>query len=246
MPTYQSEPVIARTLDHLTESLQVADLELGRLIIVDNESDDGTIDTIESVSEEYGWETDVTRRESSLPAAREMVIANVETEWFLFLDDDVRIAPDYLETQLECIAPRVGAVQGRKASNTETPHQWVRRRVNRGGTHATLLRRQAVSDLDLPDDLVVLEDEFIRQHVTEQGYLWLFDHQAEFDHESMERHSIDWQQGYLAGKYDLLPGYVLLMAIGEAMVSDKRLLPRVERLFGWAGGRVVGRRCRER
>ena len=45
-----------------------------------------------------------------------VVIKEVNEDWFLSLDDDVRVGPQYLASQINCIAPLVGAVQGKKVS----------------------------------------------------------------------------------------------------------------------------------
>lgn len=239
MPTLNSSSVIKATLEKLADSTKSADVDVNRLILIDGNSEDGTIDVTRAIAQEKGWELDLTCGDYNLPKARELAIQRVETEWFLFLDDDVRIDKGYMNQQLSCIASRVGAVQGRKASNEEEPWEWMRRRVIRGGTHATLIRTKAVQAINIPVEIEVLEDEYIRREVESNGFLWVFNHQALFEHEDVGRHNVGWKQGYIGGRYGLLPVHAHILAIGEATITGKPLLPRVIRSIGWTTGRMA-------
>src|SRR6056297_1473509 len=127
MPTYNSAGVLEGALRALASSSETSNVPITRLLIVDNESEDGTEDVATTCAEEYGWELRFVSRPTTLPEAREIAIANVESEWFLFHDDDVRVSSDYLQRLRDTISPAVGAVQGRKSSRTEQNSDWVRR-----------------------------------------------------------------------------------------------------------------------
>lgn len=236
MPTWNSEPVLGGTLERLAASAEGSDVEVGRLLLVDNESEDETVAIADRATTEHDWEFDATVTECSLPEARMEAIDRVETDWFLFLDDDVRVSEDYLSTLFGVTAPLVGGVQGRKHSRTEHPSDWVRRRARRGGTHATLLRHEAVEGVQFPADLVVLEDEYLRRHVDGEGYVWVFDHLAEFDHATQDRHPIGWQEGYLGGKYGLSAFHDVLLNVPFAAATGRDPRPHLERATGWVAG----------
>lgn len=239
MPTKDSADLLPECFDALEAALDRVPVSVGTIRIADAMSADDTVAVARSQAAERGWAVDVEEDESlTLPRARVRLIDEVRTPWFVFLDDDVRIEPDYLERLLAAIAPDVGGVQGRKASRGEHPTDWVRRRARRGGTHATVIRRDAVDDLSIPDDVVVLEDEYIRRHVEQSGYLWSFHHAARFRHDSQHRHPIGWTEGKVAGKYGLKPFHEVALNMLYAAVTGRSPVPHVARSVGWIAGRV--------
>lgn len=236
MPTKESAGVLGRTLDTLANSKDHADIEIARLVVIDDQSEDNTREIAREKAAEYGWELDLVAKSLSLPLAREVGIKRVQSEWFLFLDDDVRLAETYLREQMRTIAPAIGAIQGRKAGRDGENTDWVRRRARRGGTHATLIRHKAVVGVSFPDDLHVLEDEYLRRRVEDRGYLWVFHHGARFEHINVGRHPIGWQEGYLAGKYGLKPFSELALNVPFAVLTGRNPLPHLKRAAGWMGG----------
>ena len=233
IPTWKSEKVLAKTLDNLYYSIKKSTSELGHLIIVDNNSDDNTIAIARSKEKEYNWNVNIIQVSSSLPEAREIAINSACEDWFLFLDDDVRVDDKYIQNVSQAVAPKIGAIQGRKSSKINgksdelvsdkpsTNTDWVRKRAFRGGTHATLVRKDAVKNVNFPPDLEVWEDEYLRRHIESQGYLWVFNHQAIFNHENQERHPPGWKSGYLQAKYDLRPFWHVLLNIPYAILTGK-------------------------
>jgi glycosyltransferase involved in cell wall biosynthesis len=236
MPTYNSADVLAGTLDTLADSESASAVEIARLVLVDNESTDGTPVIARKKANQAGWDLTVVSKQCSLSRAREMAIAEIDTEWFLFLDDDVRVHEMYLTDLTNAAAPLVGGVQGRKRSRSEPPSKWVRRRARRGGTHATLIRRAAIEGVSIPSDLNILEDEYIRRHVEKGGFLWVFNHQARFRHANQDRHPIGWEEGFLAGKYDLKPFYEVALNVPFSVVRRRNPLPHIKRSAGWLAG----------
>ena len=236
MPTWNSGEVLEETLDRLAVSISFPDVAINRLIVVDNLSEDETVAIARSKAREYGWEVVINQEKSLLPKARELAIQMVRAPWFLFLDDDVRLSEEYLSQLVGCIAPSIGAVQGRKLSSTEKPWEWAQRRVYRGGTHATLIRTDALRGISIPQGVKVLEDEYIRRYIESSEYLWIFNHQARFDHDSMERHPMGWEQGYIAGRYELMPFHSIILLIGDAIVSMRNPSDRLVLLFGYLYG----------
>jgi glycosyltransferase involved in cell wall biosynthesis len=241
IPTKDSSDVLDGTLTHLAVAADAAPVTINRLVIVDDESDDRTVPIAVEHADAAGWDIDAIVEPTSLPEARNRAIDEVETEWFLFLDDDVRLSETYLETLLEARAPLIGAIQGRKVSRTEAPSDWVHRRSRRGGTHATLIRRDAVGDTRIPEDLDILHDEYCRHIVERSGYLWVFNHQARFDHANQDRHPIGWREGYEGGQYGLSQFHDLALNVPFAAVTGRNPLPHAKRAAGWIAGRLGGR-----
>lgn len=242
IPTHESGSVLDETLKRLARAERASSVAVSRLIVVDDESDDDTRAIGRAAAAANGWEPVVMSRPSTLPQAREIAIEHVETEWFLFLDDDVRLSETYLADAAEAVAPAVGAVQGRKTTSASRNTDWVRRRARRGGTHATLLRREAIEGMLYPDDLLVLEDEYTRRYVEDNGFLWIFNHQARFDHASQERHPIGWQEGYLGGKYGLSQFHTVALNVPFSLTEGRSPIPHAKRALGWIAGRA-GRRA---
>jgi glycosyltransferase involved in cell wall biosynthesis len=236
MPTWNSGQVLSGTLDRLASSASSAGVTVDRLILIDNLSDDGTAKIARSKAAENEWNPLIKQQKCSLPQARQIAAQLVQSSWFLFLDDDVRVSREYLKQLLQCVAPAIGAVQGRKSSSTEKPWEWWHRRVYRGGTHATLVRTDALRGLSIPEGVKVLEDEYIRRYIESSGYIWVFNHQARFTHDSMKRHPVGWEQGFVAGKYDLMPFHSILLMIGSAVVTLKNPFNRLVLMIGYIFG----------
>ncbi len=239
MPTHRSEPVIGETLDCLSRAERESAIEIEQLVLVDDNSADGTLAVAHDRSEEHGWTLTEIVAETSLPEARKRAIRAVTADWFLFLDDDVRLTEHYLDHMLDAVAPLVGGIQGRKVSRTENPSDWVQRRSRRAGTHATLLRRDAVEGVSFPPDLHVLEDEYLRRYVESRGNVWVFNHRARFEHANQERHPIGWQEGYLGGKYDLSRFQDVALNVPFAALTGRNPLPHARRATGWLAGRLA-------
>lgn len=240
MPTLNSESVIVDCLEHLRDAVTVSRFEPGVLRVSDGGSKDDTIEDIERWCDLNEWEVSVQKTYKELPKAREELIGRVRSDWFLFLDDDVRLDEGYLIDLGEWIdSDGVGAVHGRKANGYDgDATAWKKMRTRRGATHATLMRTDAVKHATIPDDLTVLEDEYLRQVVEERGYNWVFDHRAIIRHECQNRHPKSLNEGYLAGKYDLMPGHYFALNVPYAVVDGRSPWPDLKRASGWAMGRV--------
>lgn len=249
IPTLNSEKVIEGALSSVRRAETDCDVTVGTLRIVDSKSTDRTVSIAESLAEKYGWSLDLQIHDLNLPGAREELISRVETEWFLFLDDDVRLPANYFDVMHDCIAPKIGGIQGRNASKLKndsdvrgisdipaSPTDWVRKRAFRGGTHATFIRTIAARSVEFPPDLVVWEDEYLRRQVESQGYLWIFNHQAIFEHEIQERHKPGWNSGYLQAKYRLRPFWHVVLNLPYALLTGKSPIGYIMMIFGYIQG----------
>lgn len=245
MPTWNSADVLAGTLEKLAVSAANSPIEINTLIIVDNDSGDNSLEIARNKAENHSWDTILISDEIPLQTARKRAINNTTTEWFLFLDDDVRVSDGYLTVLYNSIAPTVGGIQGKKGEGCELDGQpdgsnsrWVRWRSHRAGTHASLIRKSAINSIEFPNDLTMLEDEYIRQHIENNGYLWLFNHQALFTHENQERHPTGWREGYLAGKYGLVSFCKYARKIPIAIITKRNPYPEIMRTSGLAVGYI--------
>lgn len=241
MPTQESAAVIGDALESIHQADARAGIEIAQLVVIDDESEDDTRTVANEYAERYGWRATIESAPTDLPAARERGIAAVDADWFVFLDDDVRVEPDYLERVLEVANPGVGAVQGRKLSRSESPTDWVRRRARRGGTHATLLRHEAVADVEIPEDVIVLEDEYLRRQVEQRGWLWVFHPHARFEHDDQGRHPIGWTEGWVAGRYQLAPFHQYALNVPFSLATGRNPWPHAKRAAGWLAGRLQRR-----
>lgn len=239
MPTYNSGTVIVETINRLADAIGRASIDVNRVVAVDNESTDRTKNRLRESVSKHDWDLLLHSKPTSLPKAREVAVDLVETDWFLFLDDDVRLKEPYFEAVREWTdCARVGAIQGRKESRNDHPADWVRRRVRRGGTHATLFRTAAVSGVSIPADIKVLEDEFLRRVVESRNYRWVLDPMAEFSHEVQDRHPIGWTEGYVGGKYALSQAHTVALNVPFAALTGRNPLPHTKRFAGWIAGRL--------
>jgi glycosyltransferase involved in cell wall biosynthesis len=246
MPTFESAAVIDETLEQLATAAADTDIDIDRLVVIDNMSDDGTHACLQRAADDHDWTLAFERKPLSLPAARERAIDAVSTDWFLFLDDDVRLSPSYFEPVTEWTGcARVGAIQGRKQSRQNHPADWIRRRVRRGGTHATLLRTDAVRGVSIPADVAVLEDEFLRRCVESNGYRWVLEPEAVFEHDCQDRHPIGWTEGYVGGKYGLSQPQTVGLNVPFAAATGRNPLPHAKRLAGWVAGRLSRRNAKK-
>lgn len=239
IPTRESAGVIGPTMRHLRQAANNSSAIINCVRVEDASPTDETVTRIRDQAEALGLQVDAVQASRSLPAARERLIDRTETDWFLFLDDDVRVGEDYLRTLLSWTgSPRVGAVQGRKLSRDEHPTDWHRRRGRRGGTHATLIRTAAARGVSIPADVEVLEDEYLRRCIESEDYQWIQDAGARFEHDCQNRHPIGWTEGRVAGTYRLAPFHQLALNVPFSLASGRNPVPHAKRAAGWLAGRL--------
>lgn len=209
MPSYGvAADTLRTTLRRLSGSLAASPVGINRLVVDYRPTTEDTTPTIcNEWGEREGVVVDIHYGQRSLPESRVYLCERIDTDWFLFLDDDVWLRDGTLTTLINSRSPAVGAVQVRKARHEHDDNaDWSKWRNVRGTTFATLIRTACVADVTIPDEITQLEDEYLRQHIeNEHDKLWLFQHQAVIDHDNQGRHEINYQEGELAAKYGLLP-----------------------------------------
>jgi len=164
--------------------------------------------------------------------ARQELMERVDTDWFAFVDDDVKLRPDWWSTITDMINSDVGGVEGlwsylagdkrvddytramTRLARLLHQESW-RDRIDRAFTGDTLVRTEAVKDIRIPN-IPVWEDEYIRRWVEKNGFTWLRTPSVVCDH--LRRYNL--KPSYNVGKY----GYYL------GKVSVRTQLKRVAQL----------------
>lgn len=236
IPTRNSEGVLENTLNRLAAAERNSDAEIGTVLIEDAEFNS---QSRLSAIDHHGLTLEIRASGRNLASARQALIRRVETEWVLFLDDDVRIPDTYLSDLIQWTEPeRVGAVHGRThTQNTHTPTR-LSQQSDRGTAHATLVRRAAVEQVTFPPDLTLFTGPFLRRYVESQQYKWILDHQAEFTHPPRNRHSPSWLEGELAGVYDFATFPQIANSVFRAVSLSQNPIPHTLRALGWIAGRL--------
>lgn len=223
------EPCLPECLESMAREIPI-----NRLIVIDGYSDDGTVECIRKFCEEREIGLELIQTEAPLSKARQKGIEKVNTEWFLFLDSDVILKENYFDKLKEHIGEEeVGAVQGRKQQTLEESseeycpedQEWIRRRSYRGGTHATLIRKEAVEGIKIPKDLRTWEDEYIRRYIegdldqSDKDYKWVFEPNAIFHPDQSDSFEKTEYEGRIFARYDFKPAY---RVIGRALKTRRK------------------------
>jgi glycosyltransferase involved in cell wall biosynthesis len=174
MLTKNSEHLLERCVDSIYENVPVKNL-----IVVDGFSTDSTLKIFDEENRRRG-NVKILKVNGSRARAREKGIAQVTSDWFLFADSDVILSKDWYEKALGSVKSDVGAVWG--VNIDVIPNLQDRRFLQiqqliagqcftlRGGTHDTLIRRDIVKDIKIPERLHTYEDAFIMNWIKDKGY----------------------------------------------------------------------------
>jgi len=169
--------------DVLNSTLQIP---YKAIILVDNSSD-STPDYFRRFCEEHGKELVLIRGGRTRGEARQIAIDtflnNFSEKWLMFVDDDVVLNPGWWsEAEPYTREPRVGIIWGLNYDSSPERLRYLRllgvdyvrylvqEFFHRGGTHDTLLRREAIEDIRIPPELHWYEDGYILRHVLNKGY----------------------------------------------------------------------------
>jgi glycosyltransferase involved in cell wall biosynthesis len=170
--TKNSEKVLEKCLESVYQNVPV-----GQLIAVDGCSTDRTLDILNQFNEKHHNVTVVHDR-GTRATARQKGIRQVSTEWFMFVDSDVVLCKNWYQQAMKYIDKNVGAVWGIEVWSTIQNQatlklfMWITRKIFelRGGTHDTLIRTNLVADIEIPKNLHVFEDAYIKNWITKKGY----------------------------------------------------------------------------
>jgi len=170
--TKNSEKFLEKCLKSVYQNVPV-----GQLIAVDGYSTDRTLDMLKQFNEKYG-NVKVFHDRGTRATARQKGIRQVSTEWFMFVDSDVVLCRNWHQKAVKYIDKNVGSVWGVEIWSTIQNQAalklflWLTRKIFevRGGTHDTLIRTNLVADIEIPKNLHVFEDAYIKDWITKKGY----------------------------------------------------------------------------
>ncbi len=152
--------------------------------------------------------------------ARQELMERVDTDWFAFVDDDVKLRSNWWSTVTGMINDNVGGIEGlwsylagdkrvddytramARLSKLLRQESW-RDRIDRAFTGDTLVRTEAVKNIRMPN-IPVWEDEYIRRWVENNGFRWLRTPHVICDH--LRRYNL--KPSYNVGKYGYYLGKV--------------------------------------
>ncbi len=174
-------------LDKCLESIY-ENVPIENLIVVDGYSTDDTMKIVDKTNVKYGNVT-VLKLNGSRARAREAGIRQVETDWFMFVDSDVILSRNWFEKAQRSIQDNVGAVWGVNIDvipNVSKDRRFIRMQsliarqcfYLRGGMHDTLIRKDLVKGIRIPDQLHTYEDAFIIDWIKRKGYEAVIDDEA--------------------------------------------------------------------
>ncbi len=170
--TKNSDRVLKRCLESIYLNMPV-----GQLIVVDGYSTDKTVDILIDFDKKYNNVKIIFDR-GTRATARQKGISHVKTDWFLFVDSDAVLCRDWYSKAVKYVNDGVGAVWGIEVWSTITNPSTLKmflvitRKIFdiRGGTHDTLIRTAAISDIKIPANRHVFEDAYIKDWITKKGY----------------------------------------------------------------------------
>lgn len=161
-------------------------LPVGRLIVVDGGSTDGTLELVKK----YPNAVVIDDKNGNRATARQKGIEAASTTWHIHLDSDVILCKGWWEAAQKHLTPDVGALWGvtipgdKHVYNiTKSMAMLYRKNIldyiiaqhhlKRYLTHDTLIRTEAVKDIHIPADLHIWEDHYIGQHIVAKNLKWL-------------------------------------------------------------------------
>ncbi|MEM2999052.1 MAG: glycosyltransferase family A protein [Candidatus Bathyarchaeia archaeon] len=174
--------VLTKNSEHLLDKCLASvyrNVPVNNLIVVDGFSTDRTLKIVEEFNKKYG-NVKVIAVEGSRARAREKGLQQITTEWFMFVDSDVILSKDWFKKAEQHLAADVGAVWGVNIDVIPNMKNKLILKLQsliakqcfslRGGMHDTLIRREAVEDIHIPEQLHAYEDAYIINWIKAKGY----------------------------------------------------------------------------
>lgn len=188
MCTWNSnKPYFVRCLRSIRKEVPVH-----HFILVDRFSNDGTLETVKKVFPN----AIVRETDSNLGVARKIGINLVDTDFFIFVDDDIELCDGWFKEIVSYLDESTGAIHGMVPPSLRHLNKWFewvwkkwlpRRKgtlekvqvvtikepdITRGYTNNTLVRKSVVEDWAPPSFLCAYEDHMMLRHVVKKGYAW--------------------------------------------------------------------------
>jgi len=170
--TKNSERLLRKCIDSVYGNVPV-----NTLIVVDGYSNDGTVQIVKEFQEKHG-NVIFVQDKGTRGSARQKAMKMVKSEWFMFVDSDVVLSPNWFVKAEKLIRDDVGAIWGIEIWSVlrKTKILKLFERVTlkifeeRGGTHDLLVRRKAVEGIQVPYHLHTYEDAYIKSWICKKGY----------------------------------------------------------------------------
>ena len=160
-------------------------------IVVDRFSKDDTIKVIK----QFFKKAIIIESDIELGKARQEAIKHVDTEWFVFMDDDVELCSGWFKDITNCITEKTGSINGFPLPTLE----WLRKfslytrkmafdlrrewKVGRGiYLSNTIIYTNLVKDWSPPRFLSSGEDAHLSRHISNQGYDVIFLRNLQVEH----------------------------------------------------------------
>ena len=165
-----------------------------QLILVDDSKDE-TAEVVRDWCEEHGKELVVSRsrlyghhrptRATARQTAIDIFFESFDDDWLMFVDDDVVLRDGWWRWVIDngvLENPKVGEVWGINWDSSPERERFlalfginlkdylIRKFNERGGTHDTLYRREAIEGVKIPPELHIYEDAYLHFYVTCRGW----------------------------------------------------------------------------
>ena len=192
-----------------------------RIIVVDAFSEDSTLDMIREKFPHF----EVIQDHALRGKAREIGIKAVETDFFMFVDDDVILSPNWFDKAIMYFDDEgVGAVWGvdhfltkgsragaiklmSKVRGLTQDEIMIRNFKIRGGTHDILIKTEAVKGIFIPEDLHVYEDAWIKEFIERRDWKVLPVSDPWCIHKK-RKSKWTWEKGFLLASLEEKYGYL--------------------------------------
>jgi glycosyltransferase involved in cell wall biosynthesis len=188
MCTWNSnKPYFVRCLNSVRREIPIH-----HFILIDRFSNDGTVETVKKLFPN----AIIKETNANLGVARKIGIEAVDTEFFVFIDDDVELCNGWFREIIAYIDPTTGAIHGQAVPMLKYQRKWFEwmwkkwlpyrkgavERVQiitagnsdatRGYTNNTLIRKKAIEDWSPFPFLCAYEDHMLLRHIVRKGYTW--------------------------------------------------------------------------
>lgn len=169
--TMNSEHMLKACINSVYENVPVKNL-----VIVDGFSTDATVEIVKDFQEKYG-NVVFFQEKGTRGSARQTAIQLVKSDWFMFVDSDVILSPNWFAEAEKLVKDNVGAVWGieiwsvLRGMKILSLFERVTLKIfeKRGGTHDLLVRRKTVEDIKIPFRLHTYEDGYIKDWIERKG-----------------------------------------------------------------------------
>ena len=225
-------------LDKCFEAIK-KEIPYENIILVDAFSIDKTV---EKAEEYFNDRLVLIESSEKLGKARQIGFENSKADWIFVIDSDV-VVPENIWNMIETLTEksltenspfRYDAIECDAINFYPSGKIEDSRRRKRGILCATLIKRKFLDGINIPSDLEVYEDDFIKRYLTSKGGRW-FPSDIKVIHYPKEITPLTAQKvGYLSGKYRMKSFFTVLG--GLIRFHDRIYFSQFK---GWIKGRMI-------